>query len=134
LPRRILGAFISVVVAWVCLQFVMLVVFALERRPFPLWVDAVYFAVASFPFVFIPGALVFVPLYVFISPHSILWRWPLCTACGFLFGGVLMYMLGFPHPNTPDWLAFTVLAAMTGGVTCFFAAITMRRYHCAQAI
>ena|ERR1700719_2127355 len=134
LGRRIFGGFVSVVGAWLALQLVMLIIFAVERRPFPLWEDAIWFAIFSLPFVLVPGLLVFLPLYVFIPSHSILWRWPLCTACGILFGGLLMYSLGFPQPNTPDNLMNTVLAAITGGITCLLASITMPRYHYAKPI
>ncbi len=57
--RRLLGGFTSILVAWLLLQVIMLMVFAVQRRPIPLWVDAMYFAIGSFPFVFMPEPVFF---------------------------------------------------------------------------
>src|SRR5438128_2442526 len=99
LRRRLLGSFLSFLVAWLFLQLIMLI-FTHTRGLYRVWwVDPVFFAIGSLPFVFVPWLLVFAPLYIFVPPRSVLWRWPLCTACGIAFGGVLMYLLSQPHPQ-----------------------------------
>jgi len=128
-PRRILGGLISVTVAWLILQLVMVVVFAIQARPFPLWVDAMYFAIGSLPFVLIPGLVIFLPLYVFIPPNSILWHWPICTGCGVAFGVALIFLLSFPNPHSFEVPFEATLAGVTGGVTCLFASLTMAKFH-----
>ena len=75
LRRRLLGAFISVVVAWLFLQIVM-EIFTHTRGLYRVWwVDPLFFAYGSLPFVFVPWLLVFLPLYLFVPPRSVLWRW-----------------------------------------------------------
>jgi len=132
LRRRLLGAFISVVVAWLFLQ-VVAEIFTHTRGLYRVWwVDPLFFAYGSLPFVFVPWLLVFLPLYLFVPPRSFLWRWPVCTACGMTFGGVLMNLLSQPNPHDDLSPLFVAFAAMTGGITCLFASLTMPRYHYTQ--
>jgi hypothetical protein len=129
LGRRFLGALVSFVVAWLFLQVIALTFFHTRGAYLLWWADPVYFAVGSFPFVFLPWLVVFVPLYLFVSPRSVLWWWPVCTACGMAFGGLLMYLLSQPHPQDGESPLFTSWAMMTAGVLCLFASLTMPKYH-----
>jgi hypothetical protein len=127
--RRFLGAFVSFLVASLFLQVIALI-FTHTRGLYRVWwVDPVYLAIGSFPFVFVPWLIVFVPLYLFVPLRSFLWWWPVCTACGTTFGGVVMYLLSQPHPQDGDSPLFTSWAAMTAGILCLFASLTMPKYH-----
>jgi hypothetical protein len=129
LGRRFLGAFLSFFVAWLFLQTIALI-FTHTRGLYRVWwVDPVYFALGSFPFVFVPWLIVFLPLYLFVSPRSVLWWWPVCTACGMTFAGVLMYLLSQPIAQYEPNPLFIALASMTGGIICLFASLTMPNYH-----
>jgi hypothetical protein len=129
---RILGSFISVLVAWLFLQIVALI-FTHTRGVYRIWwVDPFYFAIGSFPFVFVVWLLVFMPAYVFIPPRVILWRWPVCTACGIAFGCSLWYLISLPNARDGENPMFVAFAAMTGGIACLFASLTMPRYHYTQ--
>jgi hypothetical protein len=72
--------------------------------------------------------LILVPLYLFVPWHSILWRWPICTACGALAGFAIMTLFfggipGFGQLSSGAW-DFYVIAAVVGGVTCLVGALT----------
>jgi hypothetical protein len=72
--------------------------------------------------------LILVPLYLFVPWHSILWRWPICTACGALAGFAIMTLFfggisGFDQLSSGAW-DFYVIAAVVGGVTCLVGALT----------
>lgn len=130
LGRGIGGALLSIVVGWLFL-LVIVVSYDWIRAPnFHWWANELIVVPGSLPFVVAPGLFVFLPLYVFVQPNSVLWSWPVCASCGALFGASLMFVLGFPNPLAQSNIVFIVFAALTGGVTCLFASLTKSKFHC----
>jgi hypothetical protein len=74
--------------------------------------------------------VVLLPLYVFLPIDSALWRVPVCTALGVLCGAGLLatYFAVSGVPMSLLWL-FGVEAAVIGGVTCLFGALTAKRFY-----
>jgi hypothetical protein len=73
-------------------------------------------------------ALILVPLYMFIPPSSILWRWPVCTVCGAAAGLLIVGVVfggipGVGHVSSGAWGSY-ILAAIVGGVTCLIGSLT----------
>ena len=87
------------------------------------WAALLAFPLYSVPFVLVVWLLTLVPLYFMVPLHSVLWRWPVCTACGAIAGAVIM--LPFGHPLS----SFAGLAALIGGATCFFGSVLRNHFH-----
>jgi hypothetical protein len=73
-----------------------------------------------------------IPLYLFVPPSSVLWRWHVCTICGVIAGLVIVGCVfrGIPGVGSfsvESW-SFFVMAAITGGVTCLIGALTRERF------
>ena len=71
-----------------------------------------------------------IPLYLFVPASSVLWRLPICSACGVLAGLVIvgLWFQGIPGVGgiAPEAWSFYLIAAIVGGVTCFTGALTKR--------
>jgi hypothetical protein len=89
---------------------------------------AAYGAVAG-AFIFGTWLVLLVPLYVLVPVRSALWRWPVSSTCGAVFGATIS--LVFCHLDSPqaDWKDPTLLAAIAGGITCLFASLTRERFR-----
>jgi hypothetical protein len=133
--RKLEGSIISAVTGWSAGQAIAVSFFIWKGFHYPLsrergeWLFMLFFAAISAIFVFPVWAVVFLPLYLFIPAHSILWRWPVCTACGILAGPVLIW--GWHcvfEPQASGAFPFLFLASVIGGVTCFTASTTRPRF------
>ena len=85
------------------------------------------------PFIIPTWLIVLIPLYLFVPRSSVLWRWPVCTACGALAGALMMLWYhggvpGFGELTTDAW-SLVADAALVGGITCLTAALTRDRFH-----
>ena len=121
---ELLGSFICVCVGWLTLGLAFAVYIATaERRYLEFFEVAGGVLLVSSPFVFGSWLLIFVPIYLFVPSRSILWRWPVCMLCGAVAGAVIMYALGLGSEP-----AFSISAAVVGGVTCLFASLTRRHF------
>jgi len=135
LRRRILGSALSAAVGWLALNIFVLGVLAIEalqrEQPsnYSWWLGSAFIAPYSALFVFGTWLVLLIPLYLLIPLRSVLWRWPVCTFCGAIAGGLIMS--AFYGSNSPDSgsTMMIVLASATGAVTCLFGALTARRFH-----
>jgi hypothetical protein len=83
-----------------------------------LWVTPLWFSMWILAFALPVWVIALVPLSLFVPRSSLLWRWPVCTACGAVAGAlVVAVVFPFPHPGiAPEiWFPYTL-----GGI---------RRYH-----
>ena len=87
------------------------------------WTALLVFPLYSVPFVLVVWLLALVPLYFMVPLHSMLWRWPICSACGAVVGAIIM--LPFGHPLS----GFAGFAALIGGATCFFGSVFRSHFH-----
>ena len=87
------------------------------------WFGLLLFPLFSLPIVLVVWFFVLVPLYFRVPLHSILWRWPVCTACGAAAGAAIMYVLPFRQ------MVGTGLPALIGGATCLFGSLTRNNSH-----
>jgi hypothetical protein len=72
--------------------------------------------------------LLLVPLYCLVPRGSVLWHWPICTACGVVAGAAIAtYLSGEPRSS------FTALAAVTGGATCLFGSLSRHYFHAGRS-
>ena len=55
------------------------------------WGGTIAFALIFGKFVFGTWLFVLLPLYLFVPLRSVLWRWPVCTACGAVCGALILF-------------------------------------------
>ncbi len=87
------------------------------------WTGLLVFPLFSLPFVLVVWLFILVPLYFRVPLQSVLWRWPVCTACGAAAGATIMYVLPFRQ------LVGIGLASLIGAATCLFGALTRDHFH-----
>jgi hypothetical protein len=72
-----------------------------------------------------------VPLSLFLPRSSLLWRWPVCTACGAVVG-VLIVAVVFPFPQrgiaSEIWFPYA-LGGIIGAITCLVGSFTRRHFE-----
>ena len=85
------------------------------------WFGMLVFPLFSLPFVLVIWFFVLVPLYCRVPLRSILWRWPVCTACGAAAGATIAHPFG--------QIIGTALGALIGGATCLFGSLTRHYFH-----
>ncbi len=76
--------------------------------------------------------LVLIPLYLFVPSSSVLWCWPVCTACGAIAGAIIVSIAfgglpGLGRIATEAW-PFPVIAAVVGGIACLVGSLTRQRF------
>jgi hypothetical protein len=144
LAQRILGSFLSALVGWTAVSayygviIVMSSAAAASHVPVfisnQMWQESLgyfaIFAVVSAIFIFGTWFVALLPLYLLVPLHSILWRWHVCTVCGFTAGAAIMLVFGriMSPPQVDSW-PYVILAGIVGGVTCLFASLTRHRFH-----
>lgn len=75
--------------------------------------------------------LILLPLYVLLPRTSALWRVSICTVLGTCVGVVIMLaylLIGGGLAALILW-QLVVIAAVVGGITCFFGAMTADHFH-----
>jgi hypothetical protein len=81
-------------------------------------------------FIFLTWIIVLVPLYLLIPLDSFLWKWPVCSICGVLSGGVIMSVYGRITVSLANQMdPLVILAAMVGGMTCLFGSLTRNHFQ-----
>lgn len=131
--RRIFASILCVIGGWLTLfcyllyraYFFHLSVEGAQRPPD--WFQ-MPFVIGSTALVYIAATwLLFVlPLFLFVSPHSLLWRWPVSiTVFGLLGAGVMWALFRF-HVSLGLGL-FIGLASLTGAATGLFAAFAQSK-------
>ena len=144
LSRRILGSFLSAFVGWTAVSTYYAVLTVISSVRFvshvspssagSVWQQSLgyfaIFAVVSAIFIFGTWSLALLPLYILVPLHSILWRWPVCTICGFTAGAAIILVIGrmSSSPQAHVW-PYVLLAGIVGGVTCLFGSLTRHRFH-----
>ena len=74
-------------------------------------------------------AVAFLWIYLFVPVSSPLWKWPICTFCGGLAGGLIVSAIALCYGMENGTFAFFVCSGiLTGASTCLFAALTVRRF------
>lgn len=137
LRRRALGSALAAFVGWLALNvpvFVFVLIGALtDDRGFPSaneWFYLPFFiAIWSLILVFATWLGALLPLYLFVPMSSPIWRWQVCTSCGSVAGGLIMFAVtGFNATEDGGGLLI-IGAALTGGATCLFGSLTATRYQ-----
>jgi hypothetical protein len=149
--RQILGTFVALLAGW-CAGLILVeasAVFETLRYSDYAWhsvlIETPIMFIGLFIYFTLPvWLLLLVPLYLFVPSSSVLWRLPVCTLCGAASGylillGFCVFASGGPtlrpvsgHTTvhsllTGPWFLYLV-AAVIGGVTCFFGALTGARF------
>jgi hypothetical protein len=135
--RMVWGSFVAVVIAWlaaiVLLEAAQVVNFISHRDQLTwnvLWVTPLWFSMWILAFALPVWLVALVPLSLFLPRSSLLWRWPVCTACGAVVGALVVAVV-FPFPQrgiAPEiWFPYT-LGGIIGGITCLVGSLTRRRF------
>jgi hypothetical protein len=129
--KKILGSFLSAGIGW----FTGVLAMGLfEAASAPTWDDFWRFlllhAALVAAFVLPLWLLVLLPFYVLLPRDSALWRVPICTGLGILSGAGVLFIY-FSAAGLPLSLLglFGIEAALIGGSTCLFGALTAPRFH-----
>lgn len=136
--KTLLGSFVAVCAGWLagvlCVEVFSLAQALLGRVPpdvrtfllGPLAIGLLLWA-----FILPVWLLVLIPLYVLVPTTSLLWRAPLCTACGsgagLLIVAALLFGSGWPV-DALGWLAYAS-GAVVGGVSCLTGSLTRARFQ-----
>jgi hypothetical protein len=138
--RSVLGSFLSALAGWVTVMVVEVIFTSVtywhsdpNLKSVAWWYSPGFYAAfgaAAGAFIFGTWLVLLVPLYLLIPARSVLWYWPVSTACGAMSGAMIMFV--FCHLNSPqaDWKGPILLAAIAGAATCLFASLTRKRFHC----
>ena len=137
--RPILGSFLSALAGWIALMLVTITFNSVRYfRSSPKlksadWVNTpgfyAFFGAIAGVFIFGTWLVVLIPLYSRIPLNSILWRWPICTACGTVAGAAIMFLICRVTSPQAEWQDYTMLAGIVGAFTCLFASLTRRRFR-----
>lgn len=136
--RIVWGSFVAVLIAWlaaiVLLEVAQVVNFIFHRDQLAwnaLWVTPFWFSMWILAFALPVWLVALVPMSLFVSRSSILWRWPVCTACGALAGAlVVAIVFPFPHRNIAAEIWFPyALGAVVGATTCLVGSLTRLRFE-----
>lgn len=74
-------------------------------------------------------AAVFLWIYLFVPMSSPLWKWPICTLCGGLAGGLIVSAIALCYGmENGTFVLFVSSGILTGASSCLFAALTVRRF------
>ena len=74
-------------------------------------------------------AAAFLWIYLFVPTTSPLWKWPICTLCGGLAGGLIVSAIALCYGMENGISVFFVCSGiLTGASTCLFAALTVQRF------
>jgi hypothetical protein len=143
LPRRILGSFLAALVGYTPPVLLLAIIGLLDWRHMNAfsWQGELAFALIFGKYVFGIWLFVLLPLYLLVPLHSILWRWPVCTACGAVAGALIQFTyfrrFGSLLPLTGDELVDEIpalcVAAFVGATTCLFGSLTVHRFHFARS-
>ena len=133
--RRALASILCVVAGWVTL-----VLYLLFRYYFlhlsvegglrsPDWFRMpVAIGIQSLTYIFRTWLLIVLPLFLFVSARSSLWRWPVSTAVFGLVGAVAMSAVFWFHVPS-GFGRFVWFAALTGAATGLFSAVAQHRFR-----
>src|SRR5262245_40698135 len=95
--KQILGTAVAVLSGWLAAILVLELTTIAELLhqpryvvPEALYIAPIFVSVVMSWFVVPVWLLVLIPLYVFVPPSSVLWRVPICSACGILAGVLIV--------------------------------------------
>jgi hypothetical protein len=138
--KQLLGTGVAVLAGWLAaLIFIeSLTAFELLKQPHYIVPEALVVTPMEFgfymAFFIVPvWSLLLIPLYLFVPGRSVLWHWPVCTACGIVAGVLVMalWVGGIPGVDgiaAEAWSLY-VMAAIVGGCTCLIGALTKDRFE-----
>jgi hypothetical protein len=137
LARRILGSFLAAFVGWVPLNLILVIIGLIDWRRTSVtgWSTMIAFASMSAKFIFATWLILLLPLYLLIPVGSVLWRWPVCTLCGALCGGLIQFSFWrwYGAPFTIDEVPSLIGAGFIGAIACLFGSLTAPRFHFARS-
>jgi hypothetical protein len=124
---RIIGSIIAPLTASIAFGIFFLAICFIEDQSERWWFLPMVIVGFATVFSFVTWIVVVLPLYLFISLRSVLWSWPICTACGSLSCVAIVAL--WSNPNASDRVFFLTIAAIIGGATCLTASLTRRRFQ-----
>jgi hypothetical protein len=138
--KQIFGTIIAVLAGWLAAMFFIEAMTSIELLQQPhyvvpeaLLVAPITVSIVMAYFVIPVWLFALVPLYIFVPSSSVLWRVPICSACGVVAGLVIvaLWLRGIPGVGgvAPEAWSLYVIAAIVGGVTCFIGALTRHRFR-----
>ena len=128
--RRVTGSLLSAAAGWASLNLVGLVIYLCTESGSGRWRGPLLLAAYSAAFIFPAWLLALLPLYLLVPPQSVLWRWPVCMACGALAGGGIMLLAALVFwPSARLGLESLIVPAFVGAVSCLFASLTSRHFR-----
>lgn len=135
--RENAGSVLSATAGWAALNFGGLVKsFFSSEPPESHWFGLLPAAIFSGVIIFLVWLLVLLPLYLHTPRNSLLWWWPICTACGIACGTLLMCALLFVvAPRLFGWPSFfgsLYVGVVVGGTTCLFGSLTASYFRWAH--
>jgi hypothetical protein len=135
IAKQILGTVVAVLSGWFAAMLFLEATTAVELLHQPHYIVPEALLVAPITtsmvmswFVIPVWLFALIPLYLFVPPSSVLWRLPVCSACGVIAGVLIVacWVRGIPGIGglAPEAWWLYIYAAIVGGVTCFIAALT----------
>ena len=143
IAKQVLGTLVALLSGWVAALLLLEVITLIDvlRKPHEvvtdaLWVTPLTVSIVISWFVIPVWLLALIPLYVFVPSSSVLWRVPVCSACGVVAGVIIVGFVFRGVPGTgglaPEAWWWFISAAIVGGVTCLVGSLTRHRFK--QAI
>ena len=141
--RQFYGTLISVIAGWCAGWLFLIGRFFLTFYPHLPWDSGkcsewflflLIYAVIEWLFILPVWFLVLIPLYYLVPRHSLLWRWPVCAACGTIAGGTILYLWAhYSSPQASDYIEYLCAAGLVGGVSCLVASLTVQNFRPCRA-
>jgi hypothetical protein len=139
IAKQLLGTVVAVLAGWLAallfFEVIELINFLSKPHvglPEALWLTPLEISLIISVFVVPIWLLVLVPLYIFVPPSSMLWRVPVCSACGIVAGVLIVALVfgGIPGSRglAPEAWWWFIAAAIVGGVTCLIGSLTRNRF------
>ena len=143
--RPLWGSFLAVASAWlvaiVLFEVGQVVHFISSREELSLswsvlWVAPLWFSMWNLGIRLADLAACARSSVAFRSRTSVLWRWPICTACGALAGALAVAVVfPFPRPGIASqiWVPYA-LGAVIGAITCCVGSVIRHRFERPQTL
>ena len=139
IAKQIVGSVVAVLSGWLAAMIALEVTTIIELLhqphyivPGALLVAPIEVSMVMSWFVIPVWLFVLIPLYVFLPSSSVLWRVPVCSACGVVAGLLVVgfWLGGIPgtHGFAAEGWWLYIFAAIVGGVTCLVGALTRERF------
>lgn len=132
--ERVLGSFLSAVAGWLALTLTQYAHSLFQPPDESYWWPL--YPIFCIPFIVVVWLVALLPLYLQVPAHSLLWRWPVCTAGGATAGTLIalgVWCVLDPSSVTERFMDFLGasgwLGGVCGGATCFFGSLTAQVFR-----